>query len=46
MNFAKTDIIKKDNCFLVEGYLDVIVLHQKGISNVVASSGTAIIRPN
>ena len=42
MNFAKTDIIKKDNCYLVEGYLDVIALHQKGISNVVASSGTAI----
>lgn len=42
MNFAKTDVIKKDNCYLVEGYLDVIALHQKGISNVVASSGTAI----
>ena len=42
MNFAKTDVIKKDNCYLVEGYLDVIALHQKGICNVVASSGTAI----
>ena len=42
MNFAKTEVIKKDNCYLVEGYLDVISLHQKNISNVVASSGTAI----
>tara|TARA_B100000945_G_scaffold319701_1_gene327550 strand:+ start:1217 stop:3079 length:1863 start_codon:yes stop_codon:yes gene_type:complete len=42
MNFAKTEIIKKDNCYLVEGYLDVISLHQKNIFNVVASSGTAI----
>lgn len=42
MNFAKTEVIKKDNCYLVEGYLDVISLHQKKISNVVASSGTAI----
>ena len=42
MNFAKTEVIKKDNCYLVEGYLDVISLHQKDISNVVASSGTAI----
>ncbi len=42
MNFAKTEIIKKENCYLVEGYLDVISLHQKNISNVVASSGTAI----
>ena len=42
MNFAKTEVIKKDNCYLVEGYLDVISLHQKDILNVVASSGTAI----
>ena len=42
LNFAKTEIIKNDNCYLVEGYLDVISLHQKKITNVVASSGTAI----
>ena len=42
LNFAKTEIIKKDNCYIVEGYLDVISLHQKKITNVVASSGTAI----
>ena len=35
MNFAKTDIIKKDNCYLVEGYLDVIALHQSGISTLL-----------
>ena len=42
LNFAKTEIIKKDECFLVEGYTDLISLYQKGIKNVVASSGTAI----
>ena len=42
LNFSKTEIIKKDNCYLVEGYLDVISLHQKEILNIVASSGTAI----
>jgi len=42
INLAKTEIIKKDNCYLVEGYLDVIALHQKNISNVVAASGTAL----
>jgi DNA primase len=40
--FAKQDIIKKDKCYLVEGYTDVISLHQMGIENVVASSGTAL----
>jgi DNA primase len=40
--FARNEIIKKDKCFLVEGYTDVISLHQAGIENVVASSGTAL----
>ena len=40
--FAKQDIAKLDNCFIVEGYTDVIQLHQKGIKNVVSSSGTAL----
>ncbi|MBD3636360.1 MAG: DNA primase [Crocinitomicaceae bacterium] len=40
--FAKNAIIKYDRCFLVEGYTDVISLHQSGIENVVASSGTAL----
>ncbi len=40
--FAKQAIAKEDNCFLVEGYTDVIQLHQRGIHNVVASSGTAL----
>jgi DNA primase len=40
--FAKQTIAKEDNCFLVEGYTDVIQLHQRGIHNVVASSGTAL----
>ena len=40
--FAKGEIIKKDKCLLVEGYLDVISMHQKGITNVVASSGTSL----
>ncbi|HEY6163235.1 MAG TPA: DNA primase [Bacteroidia bacterium] len=40
--FAKKMIIAEDNCFLVEGYTDVISLHQSGIENVVASSGTSL----
>ena len=40
--YAKQAIAKEDNCFLVEGYTDVIQLHQRGIHNVVASSGTAL----
>jgi DNA primase len=39
---AKGHIIKEDNCYLVEGYTDVISMHQNGIKNVVASSGTAL----
>jgi len=39
---AKGEIIKNDNCFLVEGYTDVISFHQSGIKNVVASSGTSL----
>jgi len=41
---AKSDIRKNDACFLVEGYTDVISLHQSGIKNVVASSGTALTK--
>ncbi len=40
--FAKSAIVKADKCFLVEGYTDVISMHQAGIENVVASSGTAL----
>ena len=39
---AKKEIIKSDRCFLVEGYTDVISMHQAGVENVVASSGTAL----
>ncbi len=39
---AKQSIAQNDNCYLVEGYTDVISLHQSGIVNVVASSGTAL----
>jgi len=41
---AKSSIIKNDTCYLVEGYTDVISLHQSGIENVVASSGTALTK--
>lgn len=40
--FAKQAISKADCCFLVEGYTDVISMHQAGIENVVSSSGTAL----
>ncbi len=40
--FAKKSIIKQDRCFLVEGYTDVLAMHQAGIENVVASSGTSL----
>lgn len=39
---AKQAIVKQDRCFLVEGYTDVISMHQSGIENVVSSSGTAL----
>ena len=39
---AKSFISKEDNCYLVEGYADVIQLYQRGIKNTVASSGTAL----
>lgn len=39
---AKSTIVKEDNCYLVEGYTDVISLHQAGIENVVASAGTSL----
>ena len=39
---AKKEIAKQDNCFLVEGYTDVISFNQSGVENVVASSGTAL----
>ncbi|MGD0710895.1 MAG: DNA primase [Bacteroidales bacterium] len=40
--FAKNAIIAHDNCYLVEGYTDVISIHMAGIENVVASSGTSL----
>lgn len=40
--FAKNEMARKDKCYLVEGYLDVLTMHQLGITNVVASSGTAL----
>ncbi len=40
--FAKKTIIQEDNCYLVEGYTDVISMHQSGIENVVSSSGTSL----
>ncbi len=40
--FAKNEIRKKDECLLVEGYTDVISLHQSGIENAVSSSGTSL----
>jgi DNA primase len=40
--FSKQAIVKHDRCFLVEGYTDVISMHQSGVENVVASSGTSL----
>lgn len=40
--FAKQAIVKQDLCYLVEGYTDVMAMHQQGVENVVASSGTAL----
>ena len=42
LHLAKTGIISKNNCFLVEGYTDVISMHIAGVENVVASSGTSL----
>ncbi|MBR5642687.1 MAG: DNA primase [Salinivirgaceae bacterium] len=39
---AKSTIVRNDKCFLVEGYTDVLSMHQSGITNVVASNGTAL----
>ncbi|MBQ9184575.1 MAG: DNA primase [Bacteroidales bacterium] len=43
--FAKGEMSRQDKCFLVEGYLDVLSMHQLGIQNVVASSGTSLTVP-
>lgn len=43
--FAKSEIVRQNKCYLVEGYLDVLSLHQLGITNVVASSGTSLTIP-
>ncbi len=40
--FARQAVLKNDKCYLVEGYTDVISMHQAGIENVVASSGTSL----
>lgn len=40
--FAKSEISRLDNCILVEGYADVLSMHQAGIENTVASSGTSL----
>ena len=40
--FAKKSIVQHNRCYLVEGYLDVISFHRKGIENTVASSGTSL----
>ena len=42
MHLAKSAIKKADNCFIVEGYTDVISMHQNGVENVAASSGTSL----
>ena len=42
LNLAKSEIIRQDKCYLVEGYTDVISMHQAGFENVVSSSGTAL----
>lgn len=40
--FAKKPILDADNCYLVEGYADVLSMHQAGVENVVSSSGTSL----
>jgi DNA primase len=42
LHLAKNDIVKYDMCYLVEGYTDVVSLHQAGVENVVSSSGTSL----
>ena len=42
---AKQSIAREDRCYLVEGQMDVISMHQAGITNVVASGGTALTKP-
>lgn len=42
LNLAKSEIIRQDKCFLVEGYTDVISMYKAGFENVVSSSGTAL----
>jgi DNA primase len=42
LHLARTPIVKAENCFLVEGYTDVISMHAAGVENVVASSGTSL----
>jgi len=42
ISFARNEMVKKDNCYLVEGYTDVISLFEAGVENVVASSGTSL----
>lgn len=43
--FAKSEIVRQNKSYLVEGYLDVLSMHQLGITNVVASSGTSLTIP-
>lgn len=42
ISFAKNEIVRQNECILVEGYTDVLSMHQAGICNVVASSGTSL----
>ena len=42
LHLAKKAIVEQDNCYMVEGYMDVIAMHQAGVENVVASSGTSL----
>jgi DNA primase len=42
IDLAKGPMVKEDNCYLVEGYTDVVSMHQSGVENVVASAGTAL----
>lgn len=42
LHLARRAIVRQDNCYLAEGYMDVIALHEAGVENVVASSGTSL----